>query len=267
MSSQPLAAHLTKHIPLLHYPFAGSLFALSQLSNGHSNGTALWLGGQCLAMYLAQMHAKFRPSHLTRLPRVIELGSGIGLTALSLSSLGWDVLATDIPHVITSVLEKNIKNNLSALPIGSGTIQIKELDWCVPPENWTWDHESIIASPALLTPTGQASTPAHPQFDLIISADTVYSTELVEPILRTLHHLSVISASNSASHPPPILLCIERRDPMLVDSLLASAKHNWGFSVEQIPRRKLVKAVEKSSKWEKSEWDDVELWKLKLILK
>ncbi|KAF4614812.1 hypothetical protein D9613_002958 [Agrocybe pediades] len=120
MSSQPLAAHLTKHIPLLHYPFAGSLFALSQLSNGHSNGTALWLGGQCLAMYLAQMHAKFRPSHLTRLPRVIELGSGIGLTALSLSSLGWDVLATDIPHVITSVLEKNIKNE---------GIRVTGIDW------------------------------------------------------------------------------------------------------------------------------------------
>lgn len=86
----------------------------------------------------------------------------------------------------------------------------------------------------------------------------------MEPILRTLHHLSTISSSSSTLHAPPILLCIERRDPMLVDHLLASAKENWGFSVEQIPRRKLVKAVEKSSQWAKSEWDDVELWKLRL---
>jgi len=79
MSSQP--AHLTKHISLLSYPFASSIFALSQLDNGHSNGTALWLGGQCLSMYLAQMHSKFKPLNRSRPPRAIELGSGIGLTA------------------------------------------------------------------------------------------------------------------------------------------------------------------------------------------
>lgn len=75
--SQP--AHLTKHIPLLSYSFAHSVFLLAQLSDGVSNGTALWLGGQCLALYLAQMHSKFKPANAS--PRAIELGSGIGLTA------------------------------------------------------------------------------------------------------------------------------------------------------------------------------------------
>jgi len=42
--------------------------------------------------------------------------------SLALASLGWGVLATDISHVISSVLEKNIKNNLSALPVGSGRV-------------------------------------------------------------------------------------------------------------------------------------------------
>ena len=79
MSSQP--AHLTKHIPVLSYSFNSTVFLLSQLSDGVSNGTALWLGGQCLAMYLAQMHSKFKPSNAQRPPRVVELGSGIGLTA------------------------------------------------------------------------------------------------------------------------------------------------------------------------------------------
>lgn len=79
MSSQP--AHLTKHIPVLEYSLNSTVFLLSQLSDGVSNGTALWLGGQCLAMYFVQMHNKFKPSNLQRPPRVIELGSGIGLTA------------------------------------------------------------------------------------------------------------------------------------------------------------------------------------------
>lgn len=79
-SSESQPAHLTKHIPVLEYPFNSTVFLLSQLSNGVSNGTALWLGGQCLAMYLAQVHTKFKPSNLQRLPKAIELGSGIGLT-------------------------------------------------------------------------------------------------------------------------------------------------------------------------------------------
>ncbi|PPQ86856.1 hypothetical protein CVT25_012576 [Psilocybe cyanescens] len=280
MSSQP--AHLTKHISHLSYPFASSTFALSQLDDGFSNGTALWLGGQCLALYLAQMHAKLKPVNLSRPPRAIELGSGIGLTAyvllavtdlritqdysnrLALSSLGWDVLATDIPHVISSVLEKNIKNNLPALPMGSGLIQIRELDWSVPPDKWTWNHELGIASPSVLPPAVESSVLLRPPFDLIFSADTVYATELIEPMLRTLHALSTSSASASGLHFPPILLCIERRDPQLVDRLLASAKDNWNFSVERIPNKKVVKAIEKGVQWDKAEWEGVEMWKLRL---
>ena len=176
------------------------------------------------------------------------------------------MLATDIPHVISSVLQKNIANNLSALPIGSGTVQLRELDWLVPPAKWTWDSETIIASnyPTIPSESKESPTLLHPPFDLIISADTVYATELVEPMLRTLHALSMLS---SPSHFPPILLCIERRDPILVDRLLADAKGKWGFTVERIPHKKLVKAIEKSgTRWAKDEWDDVELWKLRLAI-
>ena len=53
------------------------------LGNGVSNGTNLWLGGQALALFLAHnlpalQHVSHDP---TRPLRVIELGSGIGLTA------------------------------------------------------------------------------------------------------------------------------------------------------------------------------------------
>jgi len=86
--------------------------------------------------------------------------------------------------------------------------------------------------------------------------------ELVQPMLATLHALSKLSASHPASTHcyPPILLCIERRDPLLVDHLLNDAKDKWNFRVERIPHRKFVKIVEKSTQWNRSEWDDVELW-------
>ena len=175
--------------------------------------------------------------------------------------MGWDVLATDIPHVIQSVLRPNVSNNLATLPPGSGNVQVRELDWSVLPANWTWDHESIIASPSPFIP---GPSLLHPSFDLIISADTVYAIELVNPFLRTLHALSLLSTSSSRG--PPIFLCFERRDPMLVDRLLSDAKNEWNFVVERIPHKKVARALEKSGvNWEKSDWEGIEIWKLRLV--
>jgi len=171
------------------------------------------------------------------------------------------VLATDIPHVIQSVLKNNITSNLAALPPGSGTVQVRELDWFASPANWAWHHKSIISHSS---PLDSAPTPCptllSPPFDLIISADTVYASELIEPFLRTLYTLSTLS-----TRPPPIFLCVERRDPLLLDRLLAEAKENHKFTVERIPHRKLARSLEKSGvHWEISDWDGVELWKLRL---
>ncbi len=78
--SQLDPAHVTKHVPLLVCPFnSSSSFVLSQRADGVSNGTALWLGGQCLAIYLA--HNLPRCNLHSKRPSVIELGSGIGFTA------------------------------------------------------------------------------------------------------------------------------------------------------------------------------------------
>jgi len=186
-----------------------------------------------------------------------------------MSSLGWDVLATDIFHVITSVLQKNIKNNFAAIPIRSGTVHIRELDWTVQPEQWRWDHEVYIAShtSSLSDPAGQSSgSHCCPPFDLIYSSDTVYSAELLEPLLRTLHALSTLSAAASPSHRfPPILLCIERRDPSLVNRLFCDAENIWHFNVKRVLHKNLAKTVERSGvHWNRADWEDVELWKLKL---
>ncbi|TFK42665.1 hypothetical protein BDQ12DRAFT_719518 [Crucibulum laeve] len=259
-----LPAHQTKHIPVLSHPFGSHTFSLTQLNNGVSNGTALWLGGQCLSMYLADVHNKFK-SKFQSPPRAIELGSGIGLTALALHSLDWDVVATDLPGVVNSVLSSNIRNN--PLPHVAGTIQIRTFDWTIPPDQWSWNNDVAIAPAPPADATSGGDT-LGPPFDLIFSADTVYSVSLIDPLLRTCHHLSTLSAAASpSSRMPTVLLCIERRDPMLVDRLLAEAKDKWNFNVERIPRKHVVRAVEKrQTAWDKSEWEDVEIWKLKLSI-
>lgn len=70
-----IPAYDTKHLKSLEYP----PFVLAQSNDGHSNGTALWLGGQILSFYLPQ-HLKPPAPGQTR-PRAVELGSGVGLTA------------------------------------------------------------------------------------------------------------------------------------------------------------------------------------------
>ncbi|KAF8078029.1 hypothetical protein FPV67DRAFT_1557450 [Lyophyllum atratum] len=233
-------AHSTKHISLLHYPFADSTFHLAQLDDGVSNGTALWLGAS---------HSSSAQSPIRMPPRLVELGSGIGLTALAMSSLGWDVVATDIPHVISSVLADNIENNLQRLPAASGTINVRELDWNILPDHWTWDNAAVIASQSPPSSDNNSAL-LSPPFDVICSADTVYTP--------ALPHLVSARA-------PPVYLCIERRDPALVDRVLADAHNTWGFNVERIPHRKLTKVMDKAGiKWPKEEWEGVEIWKFTL---
>ncbi|KAK0210665.1 hypothetical protein DFS33DRAFT_310807 [Desarmillaria ectypa] len=160
---------------------------------------------------------------------------------LVLSSLGWAVVATDLPTVTTTILLRNISTNVPLLPSSSGEISIRQLDWTVQPNQW---HDPLIIS----------------SFDLIITADTVYASHLVQPLLRTLHALASVSP-----HPPPILLCLERRDPALVDRVLSEASSYWSFKTEQIPLRKISKVLNKSGlKWAKEDWEGVEIWKFTL---
>ncbi|KAJ3555119.1 hypothetical protein NM688_g2750 [Phlebia brevispora] len=82
--SPVLPAHETKHLPELEYSFRQHTFRLSQLDNGISNGTALWLGAQCLSVFLAHVYGskhRTKQSPAAKRPRAIELGSGIGLSA------------------------------------------------------------------------------------------------------------------------------------------------------------------------------------------
>ena len=107
--------------------------------------------------------------------------------SLALSSLGWDVLATDVEHVVNAVLDQNIKANLSALSESPdpGKIEIRELDWTVAPESWNWENPASVTSPpSTETELEAGQIQLQPPFDLIITADTVYEVGLVVPLDR-----------------------------------------------------------------------------------
>jgi len=176
------------------------------------------------------------------------------LSSLALCSLGWDVIATDTRTVISLVLQNNIDANRANLPDGSGCIQIRELDWTVEPEKWTWTDSSRIASHSFQESSGMETL--SPPFDLVLTADTVYIPELLTPLFRTLRALS------QDGH-PHVFLALERRDSQLIDEALAQAQRVWFFSPQRIPNKKISKALIKAGcQWDKSEWEGVEIWKL-----
>jgi len=164
-------------------------------------------------------------------------------------------VATDLPNVIDSVLSQNISDNADLV---AGSIHVRELDWMVKPERWSWADAKSVTSPSPST-----EEPFGPPFDLIVTSDTVYIAQLAQPLLRTIHALASLSSAGGRS--PLILLCFERRDPLLIDHTLNDARHVWGFKPERIPHKKLTQAMDRAGlKWDKADWDGVELWKLKL---
>ncbi|KAI0705816.1 hypothetical protein BC835DRAFT_1409881 [Cytidiella melzeri] len=270
---QNLPAHETKHLARLVYTFRNSTFHLSQRNDGSTNGTALWMGGQVLSAWLAEHYGKkpWLQKGANRRPRLIELGSGIGLTALAMCSLGWDVLATDLPDVVDSVLLQNIADNLPNLPPGSGTIQVRVLDWNVPHTKWVWCDDTVIASETRNPSDNHSissvpgSTHLMPAFDLIVSADTVYCLSLVAPLLRTVDRLCGAALENeptARTEWPSIHICLERRDPIVIERLLDEARQT--YMVERVPERAMLQAMEKNGlSWNKDDWDGLEIWSLR----
>ncbi|CAE7113699.1 unnamed protein product [Rhizoctonia solani] len=246
-------AQNTKHIPFLHIPFREHVFVLAQADDGVSNGTALWLSGQVLAAYVASLPA---PSGVTR---VIELGSGIGFTALVLASLGYHVIATDADPSVLALLAQNVQRNAPDLP---GSVQVRELDWCVPPEQWNWSDPTSVTSPRAYNDPALQCAP--PVFDLIVTADTLYVPHLTPHLLRTLEHIQALTpvtgSSPARTRRPTTLIALERREPPVIDAALALIPG----TLRRVPRKRLAKALQGLGwNWDMGDWDGVEVWKVK----
>lgn len=181
----------------------------------------------------------------------------------TLAHLQYDVLMTDVPFILSSVLLPNVRRNTAALLAGpSGRLQARELDWTVPSSAWTWNSPSTTSITSDWTdpsrrPSEQQAEPVTPPFDLILTTDTIYVPELLDALLDTLRSLSLLSSS-----PPPILLALERRDSALVDASLAKARAG-GFECGMVNKSRTAKSVERHLAWEREDWDSVEIWKMR----
>ncbi|POY70166.1 hypothetical protein BMF94_6749 [Rhodotorula taiwanensis] len=246
-------AHATKHISELDYllPDRSTRVLVHQDdSTANSTGRTVWLGAQVLSVYLHDLlSSKSSPAAQQR-PRAIDLGSGTGLVALSLASMGYDALATDVDMIVQGVLHRNVEANAAKL---SGRIKAETLDWC------TFDRA-----------TWSASTSANvDSVDLLTTADTVYDPSLSAPLLQTLHGLSLLFAKPA---PPPVYLALEARDPALISAFFAlAASEPFGFKCSRVDPdriRKLVEAKDGTLGWQdESDWEGVEVWKMVLSKK
>lgn len=163
------------------------------------------------------------------------------------ASLGYNVLATDLPFIVDSLLATNVARNIPALPQSHGSITVFPVDWLRPIQ---WDAPEL--------------SHAQPPFSLILSSDTIYTPSLTEPLLNTIHHLCTISASAK----PIVLLCIERRDTQVVDQFFVLAAER-NFRCDRVRQKHLVQSMEKvlgkEKMWSPEDYEGMELWKMKLI--
>ena len=172
----------------------------------------------------------------------IELGAGLGLLSMTLHSLGCDVLATDTGRICELITRPNLAAN-SALfsswtPSSSRRCEAKVLDW--------------IQFARYMPTEVAAYFQDWPDFDLIVTSDTVYQPTLFAPLLSTLRSICLRQVKT-----PTILLGLEKRDPLSVQQFWQVAG-SFGFRSKQI-KPSLLKELMAGHQWADDDWDGVEI--------
>ena len=90
---------------------------------------------------------------------------------------------------------------------------------------------------------------------------SVYSEELVEPLLSTILTLSTRSMTDNRG--PDVYLAYEHRDDAQYDSFLAKAAGS-GFRIKRVPTAKVRKAVERLYGWKAKEYEGISVVHLRL---
>lgn len=135
------------------------IYSLNRVSNGGIGGD-LWASSMAMAEHLLKFYSD-SPNKMKGL-RVLELGSGIGLVALTCRQLGAQCVATDMAAVLPLLQE-----NIITSSIESGSIEVVA---------YVWGDElcESLSGP----------------FDLILCADCVYAHTSIEPLMAGLSSLT-----------------------------------------------------------------------------
>jgi len=142
-----------------------------------STGFLVWEGSWIFIDFLKQsLGEKIRGS------RVVELGSGTGISGLCLAAIGAHVLLTDLPSITHSILTTNVSQNSSgeispenqsawngakSIGIQGGSAATMSIDWTVPLQSQNSDNNPIMT-------------------DYVVAVDTIWLTELLEPLVKTI---------------------------------------------------------------------------------
>lgn len=184
--------------------------------------------------------------------------------------MGYQVTTTDIDPPMTQVLRPNIERNASRMNLAP--ITVTELDWCNLPafEEEVIPRARLDVDHALLHGGGLWNQ----AWDVILTTDTIYHVDLVQPLLRWIRILSIISEntnnngidSSRTQTPtyPPVYVALENRDPNLVAHALALAT-SYGFVTKRISQSRVDKCLAKTGwSWDRSlkpDYDGIQIWK------
>ncbi|KAI9476171.1 MAG: putative methyltransferase-domain-containing protein [Benjaminiella poitrasii] len=214
---------------------------LSQQNNTQNHGTTVWDSAKLLAFYLFDTLKRPPLNNNQKVEKrsCLELGSGCGLVGLTMASLGFESVLTDLPEVIEQVLQPNC--NIAMENINDW--------WCqLYPDTTLEPRVSVRSLNWLQQPEETAIEPSSSNyFSYILASDCIYEIELVEPLLNCIRR--------HASPQTSILIAMERRDDAVIDGFIEKAKL-LGFETRMILKKLLKSQIVNN--------EDVEIWKLKL---
>eukprot|EP00188_Purpureofilum_apyrenoidigerum_P002367 Plantae.Rhodophyta-Purpureofilum_apyrenoidigerum.ctg24658.p1 GENE.Plantae.Rhodophyta-Purpureofilum_apyrenoidigerum.ctg24658~~Plantae.Rhodophyta-Purpureofilum_apyrenoidigerum.ctg24658.p1 ORF type:complete len:363 (+),score=74.04 Plantae.Rhodophyta-Purpureofilum_apyrenoidigerum.ctg24658:303-1391(+) len=151
----------------------GQKLFLEQGGNAKDVGQTAWDGGMVLAKYIE--HAVGTGLLCFEGKTILDLGSGTGFVGLVCAVLGANVILTDLPGAVTSLMERNRDKNSHLYE--ASAVNVMPLDWTKPA-----DIEAVLQQ--------------HPKIDLIIAAECIYIEPLVLPLINTIEKLSVGSRAD-----------------------------------------------------------------------
>ena len=152
--------------------FADITLIIKEQSNssyiGEDGGTGLnvWDGAMLLARYIEKV------PDIVKDKRVIELGSGCGVVGLAAAICGCkEIVMTDLSYALP-LMKENVDINRAAWNNGKDVVvSCKECDWFQPPPV----DELLL---------GEDN---NKKADVLLVADCVWLSSLIEPLLRTLN--------------------------------------------------------------------------------
>lgn len=147
-------------------------------------GLQVWMGALFMCDYIADKREDFCDA------KILELGSGVGLTGIFASQFASMVICTDYDENILELCQKNIEHN--SIFFNRTNIITKKLDW------FSFNEQYILSYSKDL-PTS------------LIICDCVYDNELTDALFRTIYKIIQQCKQHLPVHSLKVYFSLEKR--------------------------------------------------------